>query len=199
MTAYKCADPGNDITDEDADDFRAGLVEAYGTREALAAALADRISEALDLNDQIERLRESKADATLTARIAELEEQLATVNARLGAMQGPLLPFPTQDAFNRLSVLHGEVWSLAYELFDHLCSCKPLSADQRAAYYRRIFGDGRAVQPHATGTKMNTSEPVAEGGGFAPIVPGPAKDDGTGRKSAYDTTWPDVSSQWDGK
>lgn len=29
------------------------------------------------------------------------------------------------------------------------------------------------------------------------IVPGEAKDDGTGRKSAYDTTWPDLHSGGD--
>lgn len=31
-----------------------------------------------------------------------------------------------------------------------------------------------------------------EGTGFTPIVPGPAEDDGKGRTSAYDTTWPEM-------
>ena len=30
---------------------------------------------------------------------------------------------------------------------------------------------------------------------YAPIVPGHAKGDGTGRISAYDTTWPDVHAK----
>lgn len=35
-------------------------------------------------------------------------------------------------------------------------------------------------------------EAPSENNGFVPIVPGEAKDDGTGRASAYDTSWPDV-------
>lgn len=41
-------------------------------------------------------------------------------------------------------------------------------------------------------TAWKAARGCASGGRIAPIVPGPATDDGTGRASAYDTTWPDV-------
>lgn len=50
-------------------------------------------------------------------------------------------------------------------------------------YLTKVYGPTRVYPPHTQD--------------FSPIVPGPAKDDGTGRRSAYDTTWPDVHSQRD--
>lgn len=103
MMTYQSADPGNDMADEDAATFRQGLIDSYGTREALADALADRISEARDLNAMIEQLREEAKDATLTARIRDLEAQLATVNARLCAAQGGIAQ-PAADMVLRMIV-----------------------------------------------------------------------------------------------
>lgn len=174
---YACKDPGDDMDEQGEAEMRAGLLASYKTREALADALADRISEAADMRREIERLTDAKADATLTARICELEEQLATVNARLGATQGPPLPFPTQDAFNRLSVLHGDMFTLARSCLAAAWEVLEVARDRLTAEEieesearlkvldKRVYGPGRPVPPHATGPASFTGAVSSEGSG----------------------------------
>jgi hypothetical protein len=79
------------------------------------------------------------------------------------------MTFPTQDDYNRLSVLHGEKSDLAGEYRDIVCRTldkaemfarqgKPLPADEIAAMTariveldKRLYGPGRPVKPHASG------------------------------------------------
>lgn len=64
-------------------EFRDALIESYGTREALADELRERIDEVLEVRKELEREREKRAPRALQQRIRELERDLATVNARV--------------------------------------------------------------------------------------------------------------------
>lgn len=60
------------------------LLETYPTREKLAEAMHFQILQNEHLTEQLEEERDRKSDATLTARIADLERALATMNERVG-------------------------------------------------------------------------------------------------------------------
>jgi hypothetical protein len=76
-------------------EFKEALLESYGTADALAEELAYRIGEVGELRKELEGIKDAKSHAGLTARIRELESQLAAVNARLSAAQG-LKPHKTR-------------------------------------------------------------------------------------------------------
>lgn len=63
--------------------FRDALIESYGTREALADELRERIDEVLELRKELEREQERRAPRALQQRIKELERNLCMVNDRL--------------------------------------------------------------------------------------------------------------------
>jgi hypothetical protein len=79
-------------TDTEPSEMVETLLATYKTAPALAEALAMRVAEYNELRADFEFERERKADATLSARIKELESALATVNARLGDAQSLAAP-----------------------------------------------------------------------------------------------------------